>query len=95
MKKKIIFGALTFKTKIMEEQNITEEQKPVQKKMIMALVCWLVGSLGVHRYMMGYKNWWQQLLLTFVCGIGSIWALIDLIKILTGKMKMADGRDLE
>lgn len=72
-----------------------EEQKPAQKKMIMALVCWIVGGFGVHRYMMGYKNWWQQLLLTFVCGIGQIWALVDLIKILTGSMKMADGRDLE
>lgn len=44
---------------------------------------------------MGYSNWWVQLLLTFLCGIGYIWALYDLIMILMGKMKMADGRDLE
>lgn len=79
----------------MSETNNTEAQKPAQKKMMMAIVCWFVGSLGIHRYMMGYKNWWVQLLLFFVCGISYIWSLWDFIMILTGKMKMADGRDLE
>ncbi|MFN5458348.1 MAG: TM2 domain-containing protein [Bacteroidota bacterium] len=78
-----------------ETTNTSGEQKPPQKKMMMAIVCWFLGSLGIHRYMMGYSNWWVQLLLTFLCGIGYIWALYDLIMILMGKMKMADGRDLE
>jgi len=77
-------------------QNTTGgAQKPAQKKMMMALICWFAGGFGIHRYMMGYKNWWVQLLLTFLCGIGYFWALYDLIMILMGKMKMADGRDLE
>ena len=67
------------------------EQKPVQSKMTMAIICWFVGSLGIHRLMMGYKNWWLMLLTAGGCGI---WTLIDFIKILTGSMKMADGRDL-
>jgi TM2 domain-containing membrane protein YozV len=67
------------------------EQKPVQSKMTMAILCWFVGSLGIHRLMMGYKNWWLMLLTAGGCGI---WTLIDFIKILTGSMKMADGRDL-
>jgi len=67
------------------------EQKPVQSKMTMAIICWFVGSLGVHRLMMGYKNWWLMLLTAGGCGI---WTLVDFIKILTGSMKMADGRDL-
>ena len=66
-------------------------EKPAQKKIIMALVCWLVGVWGVHRFMMGHKNWWVMLLTFGGCGI---WALIDLIQILMGKLKMADGRDL-
>ena len=78
----------------MENQTQNSEPKKVQTKMMMALICWLLGSWGVQRYMMGYPNWWHQLLLTFVCGIGAIWSLYDLIMILTGKMKMADGRDL-
>lgn len=67
------------------------EQNEAKSKMTMAIVCWLVGVFGVHRLMMGYSNWWLMLLTGGGCGI---WALIDLIKILTGSMKMADGRDL-
>ncbi|MFN8395113.1 MAG: TM2 domain-containing protein [Bacteroidia bacterium] len=67
------------------------EQKEVQSKTTMIIVCWLLGSLGIHRLMMGYSNWWLMLITAGGCGI---WALIDLIQIITGKMKMADGRDL-
>jgi len=41
--------------------------------------------------MMGYSNWWLMLITLGGCGI---WTLIDFIKIITGGMKMADGRDL-
>ncbi|MDD4149400.1 MAG: TM2 domain-containing protein [Bacteroidales bacterium] len=71
---------------------MAEEQKPVQKKMIMALICWFGGSLGIHRLMMGYSNWWLMLITVGGCGI---WTLYDLIMILTDKMPMADGRPLE
>ena len=67
------------------------EQKEVQSKTTMIIVCWLVGVLGIHRLMMGYSNWWVQLITFGGCGI---WSLIDLIQILTGSMKMADGREL-
>jgi TM2 domain-containing membrane protein YozV len=67
------------------------EQKELQSKMTMAIVCWFLGSLGIHRFMMGYKNWWLMLLTAGGCGI---WTLIDFIQILTGSMKMADGREL-
>jgi TM2 domain-containing membrane protein YozV len=67
------------------------EQKEVQSKTTMIIVCWLLGTLGIHRLMMGYSNWWLMLITAGGCGI---WALIDLIKIITGGMKMADGRDL-
>ena len=68
------------------------EQKEVQSKMVMAIVCWFLGGLGIHRLMMGYKNWWLMLITAGGCGI---WALIDFIQILNGSMKMADGRDLK
>ena len=67
------------------------EQKDLHSKMTMAIVCWFLGSLGIHRFMMGYKNWWLMLLTAGGCGI---WTLIDFIQILTGSMKMADGREL-
>jgi TM2 domain-containing membrane protein YozV len=71
------------------------EQKPVQKKTMMIIICLFAGGFGIHRFMMGYKNWWLQLLLTILCGVGIFWVWYDLIMIITGKMKMADGRELE
>lgn len=69
-----------------------EEQKPVQSKTTMAIVSFFLGGLGIHRLMMGYSNWWLMLITAGGCGI---WQLIDFIKILTGNMTMADGRELE
>lgn len=67
------------------------EQKQVQSKMTMILICLFLGQLGIHRMMMGYSNWWLQLITFGGCGI---WALYDLIMIITDKMPMADGRPL-
>ena len=67
------------------------EQKQVQSKTTMILISFFLGGLGIHRLMMGYANWWLMLITAGGCGI---WALIDFIKIITGSMKMADGRDL-
>jgi TM2 domain-containing membrane protein YozV len=68
------------------------ELKEQQDKTTMILVSFFVGSLGIHRLMMGYKNWWLMLLTAGGCGI---WTLIDFIQILTGKMGMEDGRPLK
>lgn len=65
--------------------------KPVQSKVTMIIVSLFLGGFGIHRYMMGYSNWWLMLITLGGCGI---WALIDFIMIITGKMGMADGRPL-
>jgi len=57
----------------------------------MIIISLFLGGLGIDRLMMGYSNWWLKLITLGGCGI---WSLIDLIKIITGSMKMADGRDL-
>jgi TM2 domain-containing membrane protein YozV len=67
------------------------EQKEVQSKVTMILICFFLGSLGIHRLMMGYSNWWLMLITLGGCGI---WTLVDFIQIVLGNMKMADGRDL-
>lgn len=67
------------------------EQKQVQSKTTMILISFFLGTLGIHRLMMGYSNWWLMLITGGGCGI---WALVDFIRIITGSMKMADGRDL-
>ena len=66
-------------------------EKPVQSKVVMALICWFAGVFGIHRLMMGHSNWWIMLITFGGCGF---WALYDLIMILTGGLKMSDGRDL-
>lgn len=68
------------------------EQKQVQSKMTMIIVCFFLGGLGIHRYMMGYSNWWWMTITAGGCGI---WTIYDLIMIITDKMTMADGRPLE
>lgn len=66
-------------------------EKQLQSKTAMILISFFVGNLGIHRYMMGYSNWWLQLITFGGCGI---WTLIDFIRIIIGDMKMADGREL-
>ncbi len=75
---------------ILNKSKMTE-QKPIQQKTLMILISFFLGSFGVHRYLMGYSNWWLMLITFGGCGI---WALIDFIRIILGSMKMADGRDL-
>jgi len=67
------------------------DQKEVQPKTTMLIVSVLLGSLGIHRLMMGYSNWWLMLITGGGCGI---WYIYDVIQIATGKMGMADGRPL-
>lgn len=55
-----------------------------QDKITMALICFFLGGLGIHNFMMGEtKKGILKIVLSFVCGIGGILALIDFIKILT------------
>ena len=68
------------------------EQKPAQSKTTMALICFFLGGLGIHRFMMGYTGIGVLMLLTL--GLFGILTLIDFIRILTGGLKMADGRNL-
>ena len=71
---------------------MAEEEKKAQSKIVMAVICWLVGMLGIHRFMLGHTGIGVLMLLTGgVCGI---LVIVDLIRILTGSLKYADGREL-
>ncbi len=57
-----------------------------QDKLAMALVCFFLGGLGIHNFMMGEKTRGiKKILLSLLCGIGWIFALVDLINIATDK----------
>ena len=56
-----------------------------QDKVVIALVCFFLGGIGIHNFMMGEsKKGVFKIIMSFVCGIGGILALIDFIKILMG-----------
>lgn len=67
-------------------------EKQVQNKTTILIVAFFLGSMGIHRLMMGHSNWWLMLLTFGGCGI---WTLIDIVNIATGNLKMKDGRELE
>jgi len=75
---------------------MSEEQKAPASKMVCGILAILLPTLCIHRMMMGYKQWWQRLLLgcTIAYPVMIILGWIDAYKIFTGKMTMLDGRDL-
>ena len=57
-----------------------------QDKVVMALICFFLGGIGIHNFMMGEnKKGIVKIVTTCCCGIGGILALIDFIKILMDK----------
>lgn len=59
-------------------------------KVVIALVCFFLGYLGVHNFMLGEtKKGIVKIVLTVFClGIGTIPALIDFIRILMDKYEV-------
>ncbi len=54
-------------------------------KLMMALLCFFLGGFGIHCFLLGEsKKGIFRIIMTFLCGIGGIIALIDFIKILMG-----------
>lgn len=55
-----------------------------QDKMVMALICFFLGGIGIHNFMMGEtKKGIVKIAATCCFGIGCILALIDFVRILT------------
>lgn len=66
-------------------------QKSLSKTNL-SILSFFFGVFGIHRLLMGYKNWW---LMPMTLGGLFVWSLLDFIAIASGKMKMADGTELK
>lgn len=73
--------------KIMESTNTTGDGGKSQ--VIALILVLLVGGLGIHRFYLGYT--WQGIVQLLTLGGCGIWALIDLIRIITGSLQPKDG----
>ena len=56
-----------------------------QDKVVMIIIAVLIGGLGIHNFMMGEtKKGIFRIVMSFLCGLGYIFAIIDAIKIACG-----------
>ncbi len=74
-----------------DEELKKQKESKSQSKGSMIFYSFFLGMMGIHRLMMGYSNWW---LMPLTMGGFGIWWMIDFIRIITGRMKMANGSDL-
>ena len=64
----------------------------MKSKLTAILLCFFLGSLGIHRFYLGYTLIGVIQLLTF--GGFFIWAIIDFSKLITGSLKDSEEHDL-
>ena len=64
----------------------------MKSKLTAILLCFFLGSIGIHRFYLGYTLIGVIQLLTF--GGFIIWAIVDLIMLIIGSLKNSEGNDL-
>lgn len=83
--------ALKAAQKAVKKQMSGKSAAGAKSQLVALILVVFVGVLGIHRFYLGYTVIGIiQLLTAGGCGI---WALIDLIRIITGELKPADGSE--
>ena len=67
--------------------------KSNHSKMTLAIICFFLGVIGIHRFMVGKIG--TGVLMIITLGGCGIWALIDFIVILTGGFTASDGNKIK
>jgi|TARA_B100001057_G_C22537962_1_gene828411 TM2 domain-containing membrane protein YozV len=67
--------------------------KSNHSKMMLAIICFFLGVIGIHRFMVGKIG--TGVLMIITLGGCGIWALIDFIVILTGGFTDSDGNKIK
>lgn len=60
-----------------------------KSQLIALILCGVIGSLGVHRFYLGYI--WQGVVQLLTLGGCGIWTLIDFVRIIMGTLTPKDG----
>ncbi len=80
------------KEKLLKLYRYTYNTQPtLQNNQKMFWIGFFLGIFGIHRLIMGYKWWWLMFLT--MGGIG-VWSLLDIWKLYTRDLPMADGTPL-
>ncbi|GIT03641.1 MAG: hypothetical protein CM1200mP28_09000 [Deltaproteobacteria bacterium] len=72
-----------------DKDNIGEQN---EVKINSILLCFFLGSLGIHRFYLGYTLIGVIQLPTF--GGFLIWVIVDLIRLIIGSLKDSEDNDL-
>tara|TARA_B100000780_G_C20783064_1_gene310976 strand:- start:218 stop:427 length:210 start_codon:yes stop_codon:yes gene_type:complete len=67
--------------------------KSNHSKMMLAIICFFLGVIGIHRFMVGKIG--TGVLMIITLGGCGIWTLIDFIVILTGGFTDSDGNKIK
>ncbi len=70
-------------------QSAQQDDGVSTKWLITLLLCFFLGSLGVHRFYNHRIG--TGILMLITCGLCGIWTIIDLIMIILGQFKDKDG----
>ena len=87
LKEKI--GLKIFGKKIRSKSNGAPYGDGSKSQLVGLLLCIAVGTLGIHRFYLGYT--WQGIVQLLTLGGCGIWALVDLIRIIMGTLKPKDS----
>ncbi|MFF2177988.1 TM2 domain-containing protein [Lysinibacillus sp. NPDC058147] len=70
-----------------------QQQTSEKNYIVMILLCFFLGGLGIHRFYVG-KIGTGILMIITLGGLG-IWALIDFIMIIIGNFKDKEGKEIK